>query len=215
MGSSGVASEHDKQLQRRLRRTVGPPRSSERPLPRAPPPPPPRLQHHPLRGRRKCLRRRSAGRLGGEASPPQAPKAFQCLHSYGLQPREVYHHLSDPPSAPVRPGGASAPRPMCPPPFQGFGADRAPLSASGSGQTRPSGPLTPRTQCSPQPGHSELECAWPSAPAPNGPGPAGAHLAGGGLGPAAAANGQLGGRRQAPRPRLPGPVATGDRRIGS
>lgn len=103
---------------------------------------------------------------------------------------EVYHHLPDPPSALAGPGGAPAPRPKCPPHFQGFGTDRVRLLASGSGQTRPSGPLTPRTQCSPQSSRSGCECAVPSAPAPHRRGPARAQRAGGGLDPATAAKRQ-------------------------
>lgn len=134
---------------------------------------------------------------------------------------EVCHRLPDPPSALARPRGAPAPRPKCLPHFQGFGADRVPLLASGSGQTRPSGPLTPRTQCSPQRSRSGCECAVPSLPAPNRPGPARGALGAGSarLQPQMASGpraGQLGGRRQAPRPSLPGPVSSpGDGRKGS
>lgn len=184
------------------------------------PPPPPRLQHHPLRGRRKCSEKVPRPRGPRGVGLPERRRPCSVCTQTGSR-LEVCHRLPDPLSALARPGGAPAPRPKGLPHFQGFGADRVPLLASGSGQTRPSGPLTPRTQCSPQRSRSGCECAVPSLPAPNRPGPArGALWAGSArLQPQMASGpraGQLGGRRQAPRPSLPGPISTpGDGRKGS
>lgn len=125
MGSSGVAREPDKQLQRPSG-SVGPPSSFERWRPRAPAPAPPSA---PPSTREEEVLGEGPQATGAERGrPSQAPEALQCLHSDGIEARGV-----PPPSGPTL--GACPPRRSPSPAPQGPAA----LPGLRSGSRSPAG----------------------------------------------------------------------------
>lgn len=191
MRSSGVAREHDKQLQRRPGPSAAPRRSFQRLRPRAPAPAPPSAPPSTLE--EEVPRRRSPGRRGREGVASPGAKTLQCLHSYRIEPPRCSTtfrtHLRRSPASPAQEGL----QPRAPSACRTSWASEKIVSPSwlpGLARRSPRTPSRPAPCAVPQPSRSGCGCSGPSTLVPNRPGPAGALGAGGGLRTPAAANGQ-------------------------